>query len=115
MWTIIFCLSWFLILFYLIQYLNASIEAARLGNDGRGFTIVAVEIQKLSESTKTTTLHINDLNGKINEKINTTVGNSEKTLSVIEDQSAAMEELSATVQNSLELADRLKNLIKSRE
>jgi len=95
--------------------LNASIEAARLGNDGRGFTIVAVEIQKLSESTKTTTLHINDLNGKINEKINTTVGNSEKTLSVIEDQSAAMEELSATVQNSLELADRLKNLIKSRE
>lgn len=91
--------------------LNASIEAARLGSDGRGFAIVAQEIQKLSESTKKTTLHINELNAKINEKINSTVSNSNKTLEITEDQSAAMEELSAAVQSSLELADRLKSLV----
>lgn len=57
--------------------LNASIEAARLGNAGRGFTIVSGEIQKLSEDTKSTTMQINKLNGKINEKITTTEKNSE--------------------------------------
>lgn len=94
--------------------LNASIEAARLGNDGRGFTIVAAEIQKLSESTKNTTLHINQLNSMINSKISSTVDNSNKTLEITEDQSAAMEELTATVQNSLELAERLKSLINTK-
>jgi ligand-binding sensor protein len=91
--------------------LNASIEAARLGNAGRGFTIVSGEIQKLSEDTKSTTMQINKLNGKINEKITTTEKNSGDTLGSIEDQSAAMEELSATVQSSLVLANRLKDLI----
>lgn len=93
--------------------LNASIEAARLGNEGRGFTVVAHEIQKLSENTKSTTMHINVLNSKINEKIGSTEFNSKKTLEITEDLSAAMEELSATAQNSMELANRLKALIES--
>lgn len=94
--------------------LNASIEAARLGNDGRVFTVVASNIQKLSENTKVTTMHINTLNSKINEKINSTELNSRKTLEITEDQSAAMEELSATAQNSAELAERLKTFIESK-
>ena len=94
--------------------LNASIEAARLGSDGRGFMVVAKEIQKLSETTKSTTMHINTLNSKISEKVSSTQLNSQKTLEITEDQSAAMEELSATTQNSLDLAERLKELIDSK-
>ncbi len=94
--------------------LNASIEAARLGNDGRVFAVVASKIQKLSENTKVTTMHINTLNSKINEKINSTELNSRKTLEITEDQSAAMEELSATAQNSAELAERLKTFIEAK-
>ena len=94
--------------------LNASIEAARMGLEGRGFAVVASEIQKLSENTKSTTMHINELNSKINEKIRSTELNSRKTLEITEDQSAAMEELSATSQNSAELAERLKELIDSK-
>ena len=39
-----------------------------------------------------------------------TTTNSQKTLAVTEDQSAAMEELYATVQNSVELAEVIRKL-----
>jgi ligand-binding sensor protein len=90
--------------------LNASIEAARLGNDGKGFSVVASEIQRLSESSKNTTKQINLLNTQINEKIDSTIHNADDTLKVTQDQSAAMEELAATVQNSVQLAENLKQL-----
>ena len=95
--------------------LNASIEAARLGNDGKGFTVVSSEIQKLSENTQSTTRQITELNGLINTRIGATVNKSEHTLGIVEDQSAAMEELSATVQDSLALAERLRMLIDAKK
>lgn len=90
--------------------LNASIEAARLGESGRGFTIVANEIQHLSEHTTSTTSHVTSLNQRIEEKLQTTISNSHKTLAVTEDQSAAMQELYATVQNSVELAEYIRDM-----
>ena len=90
--------------------LNASIEAARLGERGRGFTVVANEIQHLSENTATTTSQVTSLNQRIEDKLKTTIDNSQKTLGVTEDQSAAMEELYATVQNSVELAESIRKL-----
>ncbi len=90
--------------------INASIEAARLGNEGRGFSVVAKEIQILSENSKNTALKINELNTQIGERIKQTMDNAKDTMDTTEDQSAAMEELSATVQNTVELAERLRNL-----
>lgn len=90
--------------------LNASIESARIGNEGRGFAIVANEIQKLAESTKNTTEQISELNNRINAKLDMTMRNSNHTLEEIEEQTGAMEELSATLQTTSQVAEKLKAL-----
>lgn len=72
--------------------------------------MVSNEIQHLSADTAKTTLQVTALNQNIEEKLQTTIENSRKTLGVTEDQSAAMEELYATVQNSVELAESIRQL-----
>jgi methyl-accepting chemotaxis protein len=47
--------------------LNAAIEAARAGEQGRGFAVVADEVRKLAERTATATNEINQMSGKIGE------------------------------------------------
>lgn len=90
--------------------LNASIEAARLGNDGRGFAVVATQIRELSASSRKTSEDIKKLNDQINEYVVSTISNSRESLKTTEDQSAAMQELSATIQTMVAVAQSLKEM-----
>ncbi|GGI17895.1 methyl-accepting chemotaxis protein [Gottfriedia solisilvae] len=48
--------------------LNASIEAARAGEYGKGFSVVAQEIRKLAEASKTSTVQISEILSAIQEE-----------------------------------------------
>jgi methyl-accepting chemotaxis protein len=65
--------------------LNAAIEAARAGEQGRGFAVVADEVRKLAEKTTSATQEIEVLLGQVHSRIEEAVTKSGESLTEMQD------------------------------
>lgn len=70
--------------------LNASIEAASAGDAGRGFAVVATEIRKLAEQSKVATKDIAAIIGKIQDKSEAMVSQTQTSLAGGEKQAVLL-------------------------
>jgi len=92
--------------------LNAAIEAARAGEVGRGFGVVAEEIRKLSDDSRETVSRIRILTDKIKTAVQEAEKSSDLTLRSSENQAAATEEVSASLTEIMNLAEKLNRMAK---
>ena len=109
--------------------LNASTEAARAGEYGRGFSVVADNIRNLAENSKQASTEINSVIAVLSDSLqkmidfisldiqkmatiadNVAAGTEEASAST-EEQSATMQEMSASAQELAQLAIDLEQVI----
>jgi methyl-accepting chemotaxis protein len=83
--------------------LNAAIEAARAGEQGRGFAVVADEVRKLAERTAKATSEISSMIGSIQGEV----------ASAVDAMNHTNEKVNVGLQYSVEAGEQLKAIVQS--
>ncbi|MGE5659356.1 MAG: methyl-accepting chemotaxis protein [Actinomycetota bacterium] len=78
--------------------LNASVEAVRAGEHGKGFGVVAIEIRKLADQSRRSAEKINSLIGDIQNATNSTVIVTEEGTKAVEEIVSAINEVTVNIQ-----------------
>lgn len=90
--------------------LNAAIEAARAGDAGLGFGVVAQEIRKLSTDSKATVGKIKEFTNVIRSSVDRTVAMGNETAMTVEQQAAAIQEITASLEEITSMTEQLSML-----
>ena len=100
--------------------LNASIEAARVGEAGKGFAVVASEISALADQTQEATVNIAELIGNISEELTEVVNvvsyliDNNKLQSIAATETASsFETIASRTQDIHQLTEELTGLVSS--
>jgi methyl-accepting chemotaxis protein len=102
--------------------LNAAIEAARAGEAGRGFAVVADEVRKLAEESQKATKQIEDMIREITSSVENAVASMETGTKSVEEGSEVVNEaltslntISQTVNNVHEQVKRINSAAESQK
>ncbi|MGY8627027.1 methyl-accepting chemotaxis protein [Chromobacterium violaceum] len=88
--------------------LNAAIEAARAGEQGRGFAVVADEVRKLAERTGSATVEIGDMVQNILAETGRAVGNMDRTIGAVDGSAAQTEQARARL---VEITEAMRQVV----
>jgi twitching motility protein PilJ len=91
--------------------LNASMQATAAGEAGRGFSMVAEEIQHLSESSRESTQQISTLVRNIQQEANTTIATMEQTVEQVSKGAHLADDADTQMQATLDASNKLVNAV----
>ena len=93
--------------------LNAAIEAARAGEAGRGFAVVADEVRKLAEKTMSATKEVARYIGTIQESTRKNIASTETTVEFVMTSTEKSNESGRVLHEILELAEQTSDQVRA--
>ena len=87
--------------------LNAAIEAARAGEQGRGFAVVADEVRKLAEQSQEAAGEIAELIGTVQKAAQEAVASMQQGREQVQGGTAAVSDAGTTFQHIVEMVDEV--------
>lgn len=91
--------------------LNAAIEAARAGEQGRGFAVVADEVRKLAERTTTATKEIAQMIKNIQDETKVAVGAMEQGTKQVEEGVTSTAKAGDSLKEIIEMSEQVGEMI----